>query len=447
MNKKQTKTIVAENPTVVVTEAPQGQGQSVADNVRSDAEILEEMSSATPSTKLDEEIVSGANSMVRAASAKQKVGVLNRISEKGEINLSGLTETEIKECREIGKKLNVHDVTTVVNFGNDLLKVMDDSSKSLLAASRQDRVGEETKGIMNDIMHQISQIDLDDIKAPSAWQRFIRKIPVLNKMFYSIEKFLASYDTIEQQVKKCGEKLEAVQAIALRDNTQLQSDFDNTTKYITVLEKLIVAAKIKSQEMETGIELMKAHPEEHDAISIHDMENYKHELDKRITKMLTWRLTFTQSLFRIRDIQRANIANSNEVHDTVQSMMPMLRQQLAQASALYNLEQGVKANRVFKEGFNRILTQNADSAHDLAVEVMRETENTGITMETLRHNQERLVQTMIDVKAIWDEGEKKRKENELEVAKMHEQLENLAVNMNDKTANVSAESIASKYLN
>lgn len=435
MKRTQTKTIEA----TIIEEAP-------VTNVRSDEEILSEMSSSAPSSAVKEMLNDGANALVASSKANGAKSVLNRISDKGEINLTALTDEEARECREIGKRLDVHDANSISNFGNDLLKVMDESSKKLLESSRQVKVGDETKGVINDIMSQLSQIDLDDIKAPNAWQRFIRKVPVLNKLFYSIDKFLANYDSIEKQVQKCEEKLEAVQLIALRDNTRLQHDFDDTTKYITVLEKLIVAAKMKSQEMERGLEIMRSNPESHKAIEIQDMENYKHELDKRITKMLGWRLTFTQSLFRIRDIQRANIANSNEVHDTVQSMMPMLRQQLSQATALYNLEQGVKANRAFKEGFNKILTQNADAAHDLSVAVMKETEEGDVTMETLRHNQERLVQTMREVKEIWDQGEKNRKANELEVARMHAELDGLAMTMSGKEVETtSAEAIEAKY--
>lgn len=343
-----------------------------------------------------------------------------------------------------GEKLNVHDVSSITNFGADLQKVMNENSKHLLASSRQVHIGDETQEVINNMMSQISQIDLDEIKAPTPLARFIRKIPVLNKLFFSVKRFLEKYDNIEKQVMTCQEKLEAVQVIALRDNTRLQSDFDDTVKYIKILEKLIVAAKMKSQEMETGIKMMKSEPEKFSAIQIQDMENFKHELDKKISNMLTWRLTFTQSLFRIRDIQRTNIAHSNEIHETIQSMMPMLRQQISQATALYNLEQGVKAGKAVKEGFNKVLQQNADAAHKLAVEVAKETESTNITMETLRHNQDKLVQTMRDVKKVWEDGERARKDNDLAVAKMHAELDTIAKGIETITTS-SAAAIENKY--
>ena len=67
-------------------------------------------------------------------------------------------------------------------------------------------------------------------------------------------------------------------------------------------------------------------------------------------------------------------------------------------------------------------------------------------METLRHNQERLVQTMREVKEIWDQGEKNRKANELEVARMHAELDGLAMTMSGKEVETtSAEAIEAKY--
>ena len=418
------------------------QKKETSTNIRSNDEIIAEMSSDHINTHLDEAMSHGVKAIVTKGESPK--GIINRISDNGEINLSNLTEQEIRECMAFGEKLDVHDVTSISNFGSDLQKVMNDSSKTLLAASRQVHVGTEMQQTIDNMMDQISQIDLDEIKAPSAFVRFVRKIPVLNTMFFSIKKFLDKCDNIEKKVIECEEKLNAVQVIALRDNTRLQGEFDDTVKFIKILEKLIVAAKMKSQEVETGLGIMKSEPEKYTGIQIQDMENFKHELDKKISNMLTWRLTFTQSLFRIRDIQRSNIAHANEVHETVESMMPMFRQQISQATALYNLKQGIMASRAVKEGFNRVLQQNADAAHDLAVKVAKETEENTITMETLRHNQEKIVQTMVDLKKVWDDGERARKENDAQVAKMHVELERISSGIQDQPA-TSAAAIENKY--
>jgi len=369
---------------------------------------------------------------------------LRRVTDNGNVNLARLSESEKKELSVIGSKLNVHDKMSVANYGSELSAQLNKSTKELMSLSRTTNLGNEVDSIMKEISAKLSDIDLDDIKKPNALVRFVRKMPILNKMFFSVEKFLSKYDTLEKNVETMQNKLQAAQAIALRDNTELEKRFQDTLNYINVLEKLIVAAKVKSGEIDGLISEMDSHPENYSAIEIHDTKNFKHELDKRISNMLTWHLSFNQSLFRIRDIQDANIAHSNAIAETVDNMMPQLRDQLHQAVVLYNLEQGLKAHDAMIDGFNDILKHNADATHDMKIRVTERTESTAIKMETLRNNQQKIIDTNREVLRIMKEASEKRLENEREMAKMEEELDRMLSGTSDKT--VSAESIEQNYI-
>lgn len=440
-NKTKTKVVEAE----IVTENAE-QKPAVG---RSDAEIMAEFGNAAkPSEKqLDSVMSSGVKAITDGQ--KRELSVINRISKNGEINLADMTEKEIRECASYGSKLNVRDINSISSFGADLQKVMNENSKKLLASTHMNRVGDDTTQIVNEMMEQIGRIDLGDIKPPSPIVRFIRKVPILKNLVSSLEKFLAEYKDIEDKVSEVEKKLETAQVIALRNNTVLQNDFDDTVKYIGVLEKLILAAKMKSEEIDRGLEIMKANPENYTPIQIQDLQAFKNTLDHKISNMLVWRVNFSQSLFRIRDIQRANIQHSNDAKDTIQNMMPMFRQQIAQAQALYELEQGMNATRSVKEGFNKILKQNADAAHDLAVQAAKDAQETDITMETLEYNQKRIEDTMIEVKKLWDDFREKSKADEARCAEMQRRLENIAMgydgDANINVNSVSPEAIEAKY--
>ena len=358
---------------------------------------------------------------IRKASNK-KVSTLRRISNKGEINLNDISDSELKEFITIGKKLNVHDKMSISNYGSELSAQLNRSTKELMSLSRSTNLADETAAIIRGISSKLMEINLDDIKRPNAIVRTIRKIPVLNKFMFSVKKFLAKYDTLEKAVEATQEKLQSAQAIALRDNNELEKRFQNTVDYLGVLEKLIIAAKIKSNEYEQAIATMEANPDDYPPITIHEVKTFKHELDKRITNMLTWHLTFNQSLFRIRDIQDANIAHSNSISETIDNMMPMLRDQLQQAVVLYNLEQGIKAHDVMINGFNEILRHNADATHDVKVRVTERTEQTAISLETLKYNQEKIIETQRDVLRIMEDAAKKRLASECEMATMERKL-------------------------
>jgi uncharacterized protein YaaN involved in tellurite resistance len=154
-----------------------------------------------------------------------------------------------------------------------------------------------------------------------------------------------------------------------------------------------------------------------------------------------------QSLYRIREIQKANISLSNNVQQTIDNMMPMLRHQLSEAVALYNLQQGVKVVDTIQKGFNDILAHNADMTHDAVIAVRQQTENTVVRMETLRHTQERLIATMRDAQKVCEEGAAKRIEQEKELAKMNAEMEQLITGTNVTIdARPSAKEIESKYI-
>lgn len=381
------------------------------------------------------------------ADAKSKS--LSAIVNTGNIDLSSLSEAQKNELVAIGSKLNMHDINTVTNFGSELQKAMNDTSKALLSTSRTSKVGAETEAILKEMMSQISKIDISEIKSPSKVERIIRNIPIVNKLFNSVEKFMAKYDSLETTVEKCEDNLHAVNIKAKADNKMLQGQFEDTNDYIGLLEKFIVAGKNKSNEIQIVIDEMEAHQDQYTPIQISDVKDFKHDLDLRLTNMLTWRTTFMQSLYRIREIQKANISLSNNVQQTIDNMMPMLRHQLSEAVALYNLQQGIKVVDVVQQGFNDILARNADMTHDAVVAVREQTENTVVRMDTLRHTQERLLATMRDAQKICEQGAAKRKEQEKELAKMNLEIESIASGTEQTmlSSRPSAKSIEAKYIN
>ena len=77
------------------------------------------------------------------------------------------------------------------------------------------------------------------------------------------------------------------------------------------------------------------------------------------------------------------------------------------------------------DGFNEILTHNADATHDLKVRVTKMTESPSLKLETLKHNQEKIKETYRDCLRIQEEAAKQRIENEREMAKMRAELDQM----------------------
>jgi uncharacterized protein YaaN involved in tellurite resistance len=274
MVKKKTeeKPIVTVSTTTDVAEKPRKTRKNASSNLRSTdaviSEITERKSTVADTSAVVSTILKGKNT--------KKTTSLRRINDNGDVNMTDITAEELAEYQAIGKKLDVHDKMSISNYGAELSAQLNRSTKDLLARGTQTKLGDETQSIMKQISSKLVTIDLDEIKRPNWFVRTVREIPLLNKLFFSVKAFRAKYEGIEKDVELMQEKLHAAQAVALRDNTELEKRFQDTIAYIDVLEKLIVAAKIKEEEYGQALEIMEANPDKYSAIDIHDTRNFKH---------------------------------------------------------------------------------------------------------------------------------------------------------------------------
>ena len=395
--------------------------------IETDGSVINANEVGRPTNEILSEVV-GAKQVQESEVAlpKSNMGMLSRITDKeGNVNLSLLSKEDVKECLELGKRLNVHDICSVMSYGSDVQKSMNDSSKSLLSSATKSKLGDETSEILNNLLAEVGKIDIDDLKKPNAVVSVLMKIPIIKNLFMTVEKYKAKADSIEENVEKIENKIEQSKLVAKRDNSALEEQFRGIIQYIGVLEKLIVAATLKSEELGRGIRVMEADPQSYSPIQISDANSFKHEVDKKVTNMLTWRTTYQQSLFLIRQIQEANIASINNAQDIMDNDIPTLRNQLAQAVTLYNLEQNVKVQTSVKNSLNDILKSNASATHDMITRVTELTEGTTVSIETIRERQEKLVQTLNDKMKIWQTHQSKRSELEAEIGKIQGQLEDI----------------------
>ena len=295
------------------------------------------------------------------------------------------------------------------------------NSKAILSNATKSKLGDETATILQDLLKEVNKIDLGDLKAPGTIEKFLRKVPIIRNIFTTIEEYTAKIDDIEKEVSKIESKIESSKLLAERDNNALQFRFENIKKQQQVLEKLIIAAKIKETEVQKQIDELSS--SDHESIHYDDLVYFYHEIEKRCTDMLVWHASFKQSLKLIRKIQRANLATVSNADSILKNSMPMLRDQLADALSLYNTEQSVKAQTEVHEALDKIMQSNAERTKDVVLKVTKLNEDTTISFETIKKRQEVLYQMVEEEKKIWEEGRLKRLEIERSIAEMNKNTE------------------------
>ena len=350
------------------------------------------------------------------------------IDESGNVNLACLSEDEKQKYAKLNKSLVVTDINSISNYGSDLQNTMGKYSTDFLTAVRANQSG-EIGGLINDLLNELGYIDVDELKEPSLVKKLIRKIPILKNLVTSVDKILNKYDSIAKNVDDIARKITTTRLASLRDNNALQVMFDNNVIYGKQIEDLIVAGKLKLEEVNKTLAHMMENQDQYEPHQIQDVQEFAHNLERRLTDMLTLRYVVKQSLPQIRTVQYNNIAIADKAQSIIATTIPVWKNQLSIAVALNNQKERIEAHRRITDTTNTILRKNAEMLHQNSVDVARENERSVVDIETLRDTTRELIDTIKEVKQIHEEAAAKRKAAEEEIMKIESELDSSMVNL------------------
>ena len=349
---------------------------------------------------------------------KAEVKVIN---DNGEINLSNLTADDKAKYSRMNSSLVVTDINSISNYGADLQNTMGKYSNDFLTAVRSSSGG-EIGDLITNLLGELNYIDVDELKAPSRLKKFVRRIPVLNKLVANVDKMLHKYDSITQNIDSLTQKITATRLASLRDNNALQTMFENNIAYGKQIEELIIAGKIKSEEVKAQLAEMQANAQNYEAHEIQDVLEFSNNLDRRLNDLMTLRYVIKQSLPQIRAVQYNNIAVADKAQTIVATTLPVWKNQLSIAVALHNQQANIEAHRKVTDTTNLILKKNAEMLRQNSTMVARENERSIIDIETLRNTTQQLIDTIREVKEIHEQGALQRKAAEAELVKIEAEL-------------------------
>lgn len=349
--------------------------------------------------------------------------------------VNNLTPDEIDKCHQLTQNLNHHDITTLQTYGSELDATISKNGEILLAAVRADNNSPVVE-LTNELLGQLSLIDIKDLEEDNAWKKFIRSIPFVgDKIYMTAQGAMIKYDNISSNVDKIVKKMDSAKTLAMRDNSTLQTIFDNNINYIGMIREQILALKLKDKELTEQINEMMANPENYEVYEISDMQAFQNSLQKRAADMETTEYMLTQNLMQIRATQGNNVAIADKAANIVNHTMPLWRNQLAIAIIMQNQKASIDAQQKITEATNRILVENAKCLKMNSINVAKANEEPVISLETLRKTTDDLIETVKEVKRIHEEGTRQRFELESQLQQNTLKLENEISQMNNMIEN------------
>ena len=328
-----------------------------------------------------------------------------------------LTEEEKQMIAAFAEKIDVENTTQILQYGAGTQKKMAEFSDAALENVRTQDLG-EVGDLIVDVVGELKGFDAEEEKG---FFGFFRK--QANKL----ETLKSRYAKAEVNVERIGDALQQHQIRLLKDSAMLDKMYEQNLAHFKELTMYILAGKQKLEQVRGGKlkeleEKAKATGLAEDAQAARDLSDKCDRFEKKIYDLELTRTISIQTAPQIRMIQNNDNVMVEKIQTTLMNTIPLWKNQMVLALGIAHSSEAAQAQRQVNDITNALLKQNAEKLHIASVETAKEAERGIADIETLKHTNAELIQTLDDVMKIQAEGRTKRLAAEAEMAKMENDL-------------------------
>lgn len=355
--------------------------------------------------------------MSQAQVDKANTEIAENLDEKFEI----LDEASRKKVDSIKEKINLRDSQLSSMFGANAQKCLAGFSETILGQVRAHDLG-EVGNLMTDLVVNVENFDADfDNKG------LLAKIPFINKAKKSIEKYLARYDIVEKQIDKIEAKLETSRMEMLKDISMYDKLYDENLKYFEELQLYIVAGEEVVKDMRDNQlpALLKEAEAKEDSMALQVVNDFKESIDrfeKRIFDLETSKTLAIQTAPQIKLIQNNDKLLVDKVTDAINNVIPLWKSQVVIALGMEKQKRVLELERQVSDTANELLRKNADKLRQNSVEIAEEAERSIVDIDTVKHVNQQLIETIRETMAIHENAKTARIEAEKELITVENEL-------------------------
>lgn len=355
---------------------------------------------------------------METAKEKQVIADPTAIQEETESVAVSLSPEEQRMVDDFAAKIDLTNSNMILQYGVGAQKKIADFSESALNNVKTKDLGE--------VGEMLSGV-VTELKSFDAVEEEKGFLGIFKRSSNKITGMRAKYDKAEMNVTKICKVLENHQIQLLKDVAMLDKMYELNVTYFKELTMYILAGKKRLNEvrkLEVPKLLEKAErtglPE--DTQSANDLAGLCNRFEKKIHDLELTRMISLQMAPQIRLVQENDTVMSEKIQSTVVNTIPLWKSQMVLAIGVAHSADAAKAQRAVTDMTNELLKKNAETLKTATIETARESERGIVDIETLKSTNQTLISSLDEVMKIQTEGKQKRRDAELELAKIEDDL-------------------------
>ena len=237
----------------------------------------------------------------------------------------------------------------------------------------------------------------------------------------------AKYAKAEANVNQIVEGLEKHMMTLLKDVAMLDKMYEINKTYFKELSMYILAGQKKLQEVRsTQLTQLIAKAQQtnlpEDAQAANDLSAMCDRFEKKLHDLELTRMISIQMAPQLRLVQNNDTLMSEKIQSTIVNTIPLWKSQMVLALGVTHSQQAAQAQREVTDMTNELLRKNAQTLKMATIETAKESERGIVDIETLKATNESLISTLDEVMKIQEEGRQKRRDAEVELGRIEEEL-------------------------
>ena len=350
------------------------------------------------------------------------------------MDMEPLSEEELKQIEDYAASIDIHNTSTVISYGASAQRKVAEFSESALGNVTYKDLGAVGEALTS-VITELKGFEIDKEEDKGFFSFFRRSA---KKGANKVMALKTSYEKAEANIEKVVQVLEKHQVTLLKDVAMLDKLYELNKSYFRELTMYIEAGKkklasIQDTELQELREKAQKSGLPEDAQAVKDLLDLYSRFEKKIHDLELTRTISLQMGPQIRLIQSNDIQMSEKIQSTMVNTIPLWKSQMVLALGITHSQEAAKAHREVTDMTNKLLTQNAETLKMATIETAKEVERGIVDIETLKATNANLISTLDEVLKIQEEGRQGRKQAELELNKIEEDLKNKLMGLADKS--------------
>ena len=337
---------------------------------------------------------------------------------ESDLSEAKLTPAQQKAVEEFARTIDITDSNLVLQYGAAAQKNVSEFSENTLQQIRTKDLG-QVGDALTDLVRQLQDFAPEEEKKGLAG--FFRRKK------NQLEALKAGYAKASANVDKITETLEAHQITLMKDVANLDQMFQLNARYLQELTMYILAGKkrleqIKAEDLARLQQQAAASGTQADAQAYNDLASLINRFEKKIHDLELTRMISLQMGPQTRMLQNNDTLMIEKIQSSLVNTIPLWKSQMVLALGLEHARQATAAQNAVTEMTNELLRQNADLLKAGTIDTARQAERSIVDLDTLRHTNHQLMDSLDEVLRIQTEGAEQRRQAEAELGRIEGEL-------------------------